>query len=166
MRVVDDHRWRRRGLLPPTAVPRRRAVRGRNTSSSSSCFPCRRRRRPERPEDAHPRSPVEPRGRPPGAPQQASAARASPLPRPLPVRRRPPAGSGRQGDHGRGAADLSRADPCAALAPLPPHRRPDACSEPNIVCASYHQGSLRTPGFIRQGLVASHLSQQLKGKAI
>ncbi|KAG2602025.1 hypothetical protein PVAP13_5KG645014, partial [Panicum virgatum] len=168
MRVVDDHRWRRRGLLPPAAMPRRRAVRGRSTSSSSSCFPGRRRRRPERPDDAHPRPPVEPRGRPPCAPQQASAARASRLPGPLPVRRRPPAGSGRQGDHGRGAADLSWADPCAAaLAPLPPHRPPpDACSEPNIVCARRitRAAYARRPRFIRQGLVVSLSGSQVSAQ--
>lgn len=121
MRVVDDDQ-RCRGLLPLNAMPRRRAIRRRNGGgSSSSCFLGRRGGPEERPDDAHSRPPVEPRGRPPGAPQQTRAARAPHLPWPFPLRRRPPAGSGgRQGDHGRVAADLGWADPCA-LAPLPPH---------------------------------------------
>jgi hypothetical protein len=50
--------------------------------------------------------------RTPRGPQQARAAGASHWPRPVPVLRRPPAGSGRQGDHGHWAT------PCGCR-PLP-----------------------------------------------
>jgi hypothetical protein len=113
--VVDDHR--RCGLLPPTAIPRRRALR---RSGGRSVV----RRRPERHDDARPRTAVESRRRPPRSPEQGRAADASHLPRPFSVG----AGSGRlQGDHGLAAAGLGWANSSRALAPLPPHRWMPLC---------------------------------------